>query len=78
MDTETITINAGSVVPLMAGIYYVQLGANTRAEFYDNANDVWRTIISNGGAGLIISDGTNVRLYNSNTTNETSILRRWV
>jgi len=73
-DTSTVTVNAGATSTIPKGIYYVFCGANTTVEVYDATNATWRTLISAGGAGLVISDGSNVRLNNTGTAAEDSYL----
>lgn len=74
---STVTVTAGGTYTLGEGIWYVfcEGAANTRIEVYDDVNTVWRTVISAGGNGLVISDGSNVRAYNAGTTDETIVLR---
>jgi len=73
-STTTLSVSASSTATIDKGIYYVFCGPNTSVEVYDATNDVWRTLIPAGGAGLVISDGTNVRLNNAATVAEDSYL----
>jgi len=72
----SVTIDAGLTYTVPNGVYYVFLGANTSAEAYDDVALAWKTIIAAGGSGLVISDGTNVRLYNAAAVAESSNIRR--
>jgi len=72
----TVTIDAGLTYTIPNGVYYVFLGTNTSAEAYDDVAAAWKTVIAAGGSGLVISDGTNVRLYNAAAVAESSNLRR--
>ena len=72
---SSVTIDAGATYTLPKGIFYVFLGANTRAEVYDDVGALWKIVIAVGGNGLVISDGTNVRLNNVGTAAEASNMR---
>jgi hypothetical protein len=72
----TVSINAGSTYTLPNGAWYVNLGANTKAQVYDDVAAAWVDTISVGGKGIVISDGTNARLYNTGTSAESSNMRR--
>lgn len=72
---SSVTVTAGGTYTLAEGIWYVFLGANTSCEVYDDVAGAWKTIISAGGVGLVISDGSNVRLYNAGTVDESSTIR---
>jgi len=72
----SVSIAAGATYTVPTGAYYVFLAANTIAEAYDDIAAAWKTIITAGGSGLIISDGTNVRLYNTGAAAESSNMRR--
>jgi hypothetical protein len=62
----TVTIPAASTYTIPKGIYYARCGPYTRVDFYDGA--AWNTVISTGGSGLIISDGSNVQAYNTSSS----------
>jgi len=72
----SVSIDAGAAYTVPEGVYYVNLGANTVAEAYDDVADAWVEVIAAGGRGLVVSDGSNVRLRNTGTAAESSHLRR--
>jgi hypothetical protein len=72
---SSVSVDAESSYVIPKGIYYIFLGANTRAELYDDVAAAWKTSIAAGGSGLVISDGTNARLYNGGAASESSNLR---
>jgi hypothetical protein len=72
---SSVSVGAGATYTVPKGIYYVFLGANTRVELYDDVAASWKTAIAAGGNGVVISDGTNARLYNGGTASESSNLR---
>ncbi len=73
--TETaVTVDAGATVTISKGIYYVRTGANTTVEYSPDGGTTWVTLIPAGSAGLVISDGSNVRLNNAGATAEDSYL----
>lgn len=71
---QTVNVGAGATSAISKGIYYVTCGANTSVEYSPDGGTTWRTLISAGGAGLVISDGANVRLNNAGTAAEDSYL----
>jgi hypothetical protein len=73
---SSVSIDAGATYTLPAGTYYVNLGPNTVAEVYDDIAGTWITLISAGGKGIVISDGSNARLRNTGTVAESSTMRR--
>ena len=69
--TESATsIGAGATYTIPKGIYYVRCDADVRVEYSPDGGTTWITVISAGGAGLIISDGSNVRAVNAGTASE--------
>ena len=72
---SSVSVDAGGTYTIPKGIYYVFLGANTRVEAYDDIAATWKVIIAAGGAGIVISDGSNARLYNAGAAAESSNLR---
>jgi len=70
----TITVAAGSTSTVDKGVYLASLGANTSCEYSPDGGTTWRTLIATGGGGVIISDGSNVRLNNSGSADESSYL----
>ena len=72
---SSVSVAAGGTYTVPEGVWYVFLGPNTRCEAYDDVASSWKTVISAGGSGLVISDGANVRLNNSGGSNEASNMR---
>jgi hypothetical protein len=72
---SSVSVPAGGSVALAEGIHYVFCAANTRVEVYDDVAASWKTVISAGGNGLVFSDGTNARLFNSGAASESSNVR---
>ena len=70
----TASVSAGGTYTVPKGIYLASLGANTSAEYSPDGGTTWRTLISAGGSGIIISDGSNVRLSNAGASAEDSYL----
>jgi len=73
-DETTVTVDAGATSTISKGIYYVRCGANTSVEYSPDGGTTWVTLIAAGGVGLVISDGSNVRLNNGGTAAEDSYL----
>ena len=71
---STVSVDAGATYTIPAGIYLVSLGANTSVEYTPDGGTTWRTMIAAGGGGIVISDGSSVRLNNSGTAAEDSYL----
>ena len=63
-STLSVGTATASVVP--KGVYLTHLATNTRAE-YSPDGSTWRVLFVAGSGGLLISDGSNVRLYNTST-----------
>ena len=61
----TLSVEAGSTAVISKGIYYVRCDTNVSIEYSPDGGTTWVTIIPAGGAGLIISDGSNVRANNA-------------
>jgi hypothetical protein len=55
-------------------MYYVKCGLNTKAQIYIEAS--WQDYSSVGALTLIVSDGSNARLYNTGAAGENSTLKR--
>jgi hypothetical protein len=72
---SSVSVSAGGTYTIPRGIHYVFLGTNTRVELYDDIAAAWKTAIAAGGNALVISDGTNARLYNAGTAEESSNIR---
>jgi len=71
---QSVLLDAGVTQTISKGIYLVSLGANTKVEYSPDGGTTWRTLIPAGEGGVVISDGSNVRLNNTGTTSETSYL----
>jgi hypothetical protein len=72
---SSVSVSPGGTYTIPKGIHYIFLGPNTRLELYDDIATAWKTAIAAGGAGIVISDGSNARLYNSGTASESSNIR---
>ena len=71
---STVTVTAGSTSTISKGVFLVSLGANTKVEYSPDGGTTWRTLIPAGEGGVVISDGSNVRLNNTGTSDEDSYL----
>jgi len=71
-DTS-VTVAAGGTYTVPEGVWYIKLGANTRVEVY--IGGAWTQLCAPGTLCLVMSDGSNVRLYNAGTASESSTLR---
>ena len=71
---QTVSVDAGATSTISKGIYYVRCGANTSVEYSPDGGTTWVELIAAGGVGLVISDGSNVRLNNGGTAAEDSHL----
>jgi len=71
---QTVSVDAGATSTISKGIYYVRCGANTKVEYSPDEGTTWVELIAAGGVGLVISDGSNVRLNNGGTAAEDSYL----
>jgi len=60
----TVNIAAGATYTVPAGLYVISLGANLVLEVSPDGGTTWRQI----AAGLIMSNGTNVRIRNTSGT----------
>jgi len=71
---STVTVTAGSTSTISKGVFLVSLGANTKVEYSPDGGTTWRLLIPAGEGGVVISDGSNVRLNNTGTSDEDSYL----
>jgi hypothetical protein len=71
-----VSVEAGGVYTVPAGVYYVNLGPNTVAEYFSDIDNAWLVIVPAGGKGIVISDGSNARLRNTGLSVESSTIRR--
>jgi len=71
---STVTVTAGGTYTVPKGVYLVSLGANTKVEYSPDGGTTWRTLIPAGQGGVVISDGSNVRLNNTGGADEDSYL----
>jgi hypothetical protein len=70
----SVSIGAGATYTVPPGVYYVKCGANTKIQMY--IGGAWQDMTGLGALALVASDGQNVRLYNTGTASESSVLRR--
>jgi len=71
---SVVTVTAGETYTVPKGVYLVSLGANTSVEYSPDGGTTWRTLIPVGQGGVVISDGSNVRLNNTGSADEDSYL----
>ena len=71
---SSISIAAGGTYTVPKGIWLVSLSANTSVEYTPDGGTTWRTLIPAGGGGVVISDGSSVRIRNAGTASETVYL----
>lgn len=76
-EGSTISVGAGETYTIPKGVYYIFCGTNTSVQLYDDVAASWKTAIAAGGSGLVISDGSNARLYNAGTEGENSNIRSY-
>lgn len=69
----TVAVANASTTVLSAGTYYVPASANISVEVQTVAN-TWTAMTAVGGGGLVIADGTNVRIKNADATNNASLV----
>jgi len=69
----SVSVAAGGTYTIPRGMYYVKCGANTKVQVY--IAGAWTDFSAVGALVLVVSDGSNVRLYNTGTAAETSTLR---
>jgi hypothetical protein len=69
----TFPVTANSTSVLVAGTFYVPASANISVEVQMVAN-TWTTVVSAATGGLVIADGTNVRIKNADATNNASLV----
>jgi len=72
-DTS-VSVSAGGTYTVPRGMYYVKCGASTKVQMY--IAGAWTDYSALGALMLVVSDGNNVRLYNTGTAAESSTLRR--
>jgi len=72
-DTS-VSVSAGGTYTIPRGMYYVKCGANTKVQVY--IAGAWTDYSAVGALVLVVSDGSNARLYNTGTAAEASTLRR--
>ena len=68
------SVGAGTTYTIPKGMYYIKCGANTKVQIY--IGGAWTDYSTVGAFTLVVSDGTNARLYNTGTSAETSTLKR--
>ena len=67
---SSVSIAAGGTYTVPKGVYWLSENSAVNVEFYDGS--AWQLAIS-GKGGVIISDGTNVRLVNTDTANAQTV-----
>jgi len=68
------SVSADATYTIPKGMFYIKCGANTKVQIY--IGGAWTDYSTTGALVLVVSDGTNARLYNTGTSAETSILKR--
>jgi len=68
------SVGAGAIYTVPKGMYYIKCGANTKVQIL--IGGAWTDYSTTGALVLVVSDGTNARLYNTGTSAETSTLKR--
>jgi hypothetical protein len=69
-----VSVSAGGTYAVPRGMYYVKCGASTKVQIY--IGGAWADYSAVGALVLVVSDGSNARLYNTGTAAESSTLRR--
>ena len=59
---SSVSVDAGATYTVPKGVYLVSLAANTSVEYTPDGGTTWRTLIPAGQGGLVVSDGSSVRL----------------
>jgi len=72
-DTS-VSVSAGGTYTVPRGMYYVKCGASTKMQVY--IAGAWTDYSTVGALVIVVSDGSNVRLYNTGTATESSTLRK--
>ncbi len=67
-DNEvSVALIGGATYTIEKGIYQVSLGDHTKVEYTPDGGTTWRDLIPEGEGGVVISDGSKVRLHNTST-----------
>ena len=72
-QNQTFAVTSNSTAVLTSGTYYVPASANISVEVQTVAN-TWTTMVAVATGGLVISDGTNVRIRNADTAANASLV----
>ena len=75
-SATTRSVGANSAVVIPPGVFFVFCGPNTKIQVNDGTS--WQDLTDIGGNALVVSDGVNVRLFNTGTAAENSTLRQFV
>jgi len=75
-SATTRSVGANSAVVIPPGVFFVFCGPNTKIQVNDGTS--WQDLTATGGRALVVSDGVNVRLFNTGTAAENSTLRQFV
>jgi len=68
------SVSASGTYTIPKGMYYVKCGTYTKVQIY--INNAWTDYSTTGAFVLVVSDGTNARLYNTGSSSDTSTLKR--
>lgn len=68
------SVSASGTYTIPSGVYYVKCGSYTKVQIY--INSTWTDYGTTGALVLVVSDGTNARLYNTGSASDTSVLKR--
>lgn len=68
------SVSASGTYTIPKGMYYVKCGANTKVQIY--IGGAWTDYSTTGAFVLVVSDGSNARLYNTGSASDTSVLKR--
>ncbi|MEM2946301.1 MAG: hypothetical protein QXI87_08150 [Thermoproteota archaeon] len=74
---SSVSVGAGGTYTIPKGVHYIFCGTNTSVQLYDDVAASWKTAIAAGGNSLVISDGSNARLYNAGASPESSNIRSY-
>lgn len=70
--TTTFSVNGTGSTVLTTGTYLLGATANVNVEIQTaSTGNTWSTLLANGSGGMVISDGTNVRLTGTTSGTKT-------
>ena len=73
-DEVILSVGAGSSTVVPEGVYYVRCGANSSVQYTPDGGTSWYVVVETGKAGLVFSDGENVRVFNDGGVTEDTYL----